>query len=151
MIVINSRCVFLRKLAARTGRGEWSLYSKKARKRPRNWRTTKFSMILIVGIEITERIAMLRLYHFFSPISRIPNDRFNSTDMRKEREIRSSSNGYLTMINTRHPLARLLSAWHDKFRKGHPWMKFIEKRYGDILSKLERRDMTKGEKIISLV
>ena len=25
--------------------------------------------------------------------------------MRKEREIRSSSTGYLTMINTRHPLA----------------------------------------------
>ena len=46
------------------------------------------------------------------------------------------------MVNTRHPLARLLSAWHDKFRKGHPWMKFIEQKYGEILRVLERRDMT---------
>lgn len=60
-------------------------------------------------------------------------DRFNSTDMKKERATRSSSSGYLTMVNSRHPMARLLSAWHDKFRKGHPWMKYIEKRYGPIL------------------
>ena len=69
-------------------------------------------------------------------------ERFNSTDMRKERMIRGSKQGYLTMVNTRHPLARLLSAWHDKFRKGHPWLKFIESKYGDILKILERRDMT---------
>ena len=69
-------------------------------------------------------------------------DRFNSTDMKKERAIRGSSEGYLTLVNTRHPLARLLSAWHDKFRKGHPWMKYIEKMYGNILKKLEKRDMT---------
>ena len=69
-------------------------------------------------------------------------ERFNSTDMRKERMIRGSQQGYLTMVNTRHPLARLLSAWHDKFRKGHPWLKFIESKYGDILKILERRDMT---------
>jgi len=68
-------------------------------------------------------------------------DRFNSTDMKKERATRSSSSGYLTMVNSRHPMARLLSAWHDKFRKGHPWMKYIEKRYGPILRMLERRDM----------
>jgi hypothetical protein len=69
-------------------------------------------------------------------------DRFNSTDMKKERATRGSAEGYLTLVNTRHPLARLLSAWHDKFRKGHPWMKYIEKMYGNILKKLEKRDMT---------
>ena len=79
--------------------------------------------------------------------------------MTADREKRGSHNGYLTMvnwfvtfknmcstnifqINVRHPLSRLLSAWRDKFRKGHPWMRIIEPKFGKFLEKLERKDMS---------
>ena len=69
-------------------------------------------------------------------------DRFPKIGMTAERNIRGSDQGYLTMINVRHPLSRLLSAWRDKFRKGHPWMKIIEPKFGEVLEKLERKNMT---------
>lgn len=68
-------------------------------------------------------------------------DRFPKVNMMRQRSNRSSSNGYLTMVNVRHPLSRLLSAWRDKFRKGHPWMKIIEPKFGKFLQQLERKDM----------
>jgi len=49
---------------------------------------------------------------------------------------------YFTMINVRHPLARLYSAWRDKFRNGHPWMYFIRHRYAKYLDLLEQKNMT---------
>jgi len=69
-------------------------------------------------------------------------DRYPKIGMTAEREKRASHNGYLTMINVRHPLSRLLSAWRDKFRKGHPWMRIIEPKFGKFLEKLERKDMS---------
>ena len=51
----------------------------------------------------------------------------------------------MTFTTVRHPLSRLYSAWHDKFRKGHPWLKPITKNYGKFLNKLERQDMKSEE------
>ena len=51
----------------------------------------------------------------------------------------------MTFLTVRHPLARLYSAWHDKFRKGHPWMKPIGKLYGAILQNFETKDMSLEE------
>ena len=45
-------------------------------------------------------------------------------------------------VNVRHPMSRLLSAYRDKFRKGHPWMRIIEPKFGKFLEKLERKDMS---------
>ena len=42
----------------------------------------------------------------------------------------------------RHPFSRLISAWRDKFRNKHPWFIYVEKNYGPVLRRLERRDMT---------
>ena len=39
-------------------------------------------------------------------------------------------------------MSRLLSAWRDKFRKGHPWMRIIEPKFGKFLEKLETKDMS---------
>ena len=84
-------------------------------------------------------------------------DRYPKIGMSSERDSRGSNKGYLTMviiildffifklyveINVRHPLSRLLSAWRDKFRKGHPWMRIIEPKFGKFLEKLERKDMS---------
>ena len=50
------------------------------------------------------------------------------------------------MMTVRHPLARLYSAYRDKFRKGHPWfVKVIQKEFGEYLEILERKDMTDEE------
>ena len=43
---------------------------------------------------------------------------------------RQGKEGYFTMISVRHPLARLYSAWKDKFRIGHPWFVYIKERFG---------------------
>ena len=51
----------------------------------------------------------------------------------------------MTFLTVRHPLARLYSAWRDKFRKGHPWMKPIGKMYGAYLTSFETKDMTLEE------
>lgn len=69
-------------------------------------------------------------------------DRFPKVNMIGERSLRSSKQGYLTMVNVRHPMSRLLSAWRDKFRKGHPWMRIIEPKFGKFLEKLETKDMS---------
>ena len=39
-------------------------------------------------------------------------------------------------------MGRLLSAWREKFHKGHPWMKIIEPKFGKFLKKLETKDMS---------
>jgi len=49
---------------------------------------------------------------------------------------------YFTLVNVRHPLARLYSAWHDKFRNKHPWMAVIRNKIGKYLDLLEQRDMS---------
>ena len=46
------------------------------------------------------------------------------------------------MMTVRHPLARIYSAWRDKFRNNHPWMGYIRPRYGQYLDLLERKNMT---------
>jgi len=48
-------------------------------------------------------------------------------------------------------MSRLLSAWRDKFRKGHPWMRIVEPKFGKFLEKLERKDMTLEVKNKSLL
>ena len=68
-------------------------------------------------------------------------DRYPKIGMGKERSSRGPSNGYLTMINVRHPFSRLLSAYRDKFRKGHPWMKIVEPKFGFVLKKFEKKNM----------
>lgn len=45
-------------------------------------------------------------------------------------------------MSIRHPLARLYSAWHDKCRKDHPWLKYIKRFYGKYLDVLEQKNMT---------
>lgn len=45
-------------------------------------------------------------------------------------------------MNVRHPMSRLLSAYRDKFRKGHPWMRIVEPKFGKFLQKLETKDMS---------
>ena len=42
----------------------------------------------------------------------------------------------------RHPLARIYSAWKDKFCNNHLWLKFITIRFGQFLNILERKNMT---------
>jgi len=69
-------------------------------------------------------------------------DRFPKVNMMPERSKRGSAQGYMTMVNVRHPMSRLLSAYRDKFRKGHPWMRIIEPKFGKFLEKLERKDMS---------
>jgi len=57
---------------------------------------------------------------------------------------------YFTAMNVRHPLARLYSAWRDKFRKEHPWMVYIQRKpYSKYLDILERRDMTNEDYVYS--
>ena len=55
---------------------------------------------------------------------------------------REGIEGYFTMVSTRHPFARLYSAWKDKFRNGHPWYVYIKKKFGDYLNVLEQKNMT---------
>lgn len=47
------------------------------------------------------------------------------------------------MINVRHPLGRLYSAWRDKFRNGHSYMPIIRDRFGKYLDLFERKNMTR--------
>ena len=68
-------------------------------------------------------------------------DRYPKIGMGKDRSTRGPSNGYLTMVNVRHPFSRLLSAYRDKFRKGHPWMKIVEPKFGFVLKKFEKKNM----------
>lgn len=74
-------------------------------------------------------------------------DRFPQTpgEASQFKKGRTPDLGYMTFITVRHPLARLYSAWHDKFRKGHPWLKPIKKNYGQFLDKLERKNMKAEE------
>jgi hypothetical protein len=37
--------------------------------------------------------------------------------------------GWMSLMTVRHPMARLYSAWKDKFRKGQPWLKVIEHQF----------------------
>jgi len=46
------------------------------------------------------------------------------------------------MMSVRHPLARLYSAWKDKFRNGHPWYKFLNNKFGVFFGQLEQKDMS---------
>ena len=55
-------------------------------------------------------------------IDRPPSEGSQLKEFLKKRQV---EDGYLTMITVRHPLARLYSAWKDKFRKNHPWLKVI--------------------------
>jgi len=36
---------------------------------------------------------------------------------------------WMSLMTVRHPMARLYSAWKDKFRKGQPWLKVIEHQF----------------------
>lgn len=45
------------------------------------------------------------------------------------------------MITVRHPFARLHSAYKDKFRNKHPWMKYISGKFGKYLDAMETEDM----------
>jgi len=45
------------------------------------------------------------------------------------------------MLTVRHPLARIYSAWRDKFRNNHKWMTYIRPRYGKYLELLEQKNM----------
>ena len=54
---------------------------------------------------------------------------------------RKSEDGYFNMLTVRHPLARIYSAWHDKFRNGHSWYTYIRRKYGKYLGMLETIDM----------
>ena len=45
------------------------------------------------------------------------------------------------MITVRHPFARLHSAYKDKFRNKHPWMKYIRGKFGAYLDAMETEDM----------
>ena len=42
------------------------------------------------------------------------------------------------MINVRHPFARLLSAWRQKFRRDHWNLKAYVRNYGAAISKFEK-------------
>ena len=63
-------------------------------------------------------------------------------DVTEYRRGRAPEDGYMTFMPVRHPLARLYSAWKDKFRKGHLWLKNIEKAIGEYLRDFETQDMT---------
>ena len=49
------------------------------------------------------------------------------------------------MQTVRHPLARIYSAWKDKFRKSEPWVKYIKTNFGEYFSILERTDMSQSD------
>lgn len=55
---------------------------------------------------------------------------------------RTGMEGYFSLISVRHPFARLYSAYKDKFRNGHPWFKFIDKKFGKYLNMFEKKNMT---------
>ena len=71
-------------------------------------------------------------------------DRFptQTDELTQFRKLRTSAQGYMTMMTVRDPLARLYSAWKDKFRNKNGWMKYIEKEYGPFLKNLETHDMS---------
>lgn len=75
-------------------------------------------------------------------LDRFPQTPGEASQFKKGRTV---DQGFMTFITVRHPLSRLYSAWHDKFRKGHPWMKPIKKNYGDFLDRLERKNMKTEE------
>lgn len=54
---------------------------------------------------------------------------------------RQGKDDYFTMITVRHPFARLHSAYKDKFRNKHPWMKYIRGKFGTYLDAMETEDM----------
>lgn len=72
-------------------------------------------------------------------VDRFPNKVKDVTEYRRGR---GPEDGYMTFMPVRHPLARLYSAWKDKFRKGHLWLKNIEKYFGEYLKDFETQDMT---------
>ncbi|CBY18568.1 unnamed protein product [Oikopleura dioica] len=49
---------------------------------------------------------------------------------------------WMSLMTVRHPMARLYSAWKDKFRKGQPWLKVIEHQFKYYLLRLEQNDMS---------
>lgn len=66
----------------------------------------------------------------------------HAKEVKQFRKGKSPDDGYMTFVTVRHPLSRLYSAWKDKFRSGHPWMKPIRKMFGAFLNDLETKDMT---------
>lgn len=72
-------------------------------------------------------------------VDQFPNKVKEVTEYRRGR---TPEDGYMTFMPVRHPLARLYSAWKDKFRKGHLWLKNIEKAIGEYLKDFETQDMT---------
>lgn len=99
-----------------------------------NW-LRGLSSLIKMGNPPPEEVAERDIWY---GVDRFPKE---SDDLKKFRESRTPANGYMTMITVRHPLARLYSAWKDKFRKNHPWMKVIEKLFGTFLKDLESHNM----------
>ena len=73
-------------------------------------------------------------------VERFPKEVKEVTEYRRGR---APEDGYMTFIPVRHPFARLYSAWKDKFRKGHLWLKNIEKSWGEYLRDFETQNMEK--------
>ena len=54
----------------------------------------------------------------------------NAIMMAEQVEPKVGELGWITLMTVRHPMARLYSAWNDKFRKGHPWLTPINYLFG---------------------
>ena len=107
-----------------------------------NWLKMLYSLFQFEGNKDPAVIDKNYIYHMPQmPRFSEPLDEF--------RKGRSGRDGYFTMISVRHPMARLHSAWKDKFRNNHAWFKYINLKFGSYLKLLERKDMSKDPYEIS--
>ena len=53
----------------------------------------------------------------------------NAWLLEEQVKTKTGDHGWMSLMTVRHPMARLYSAWKDKFRKGQPWLKVIEKQF----------------------
>jgi len=103
------------------------------------WSPYRLFSLIHFGTPSPEDVGM---YDTWCGVDQFPT---KADELKKFRATRTPENGYMTMITVRHPLARLYSAWKDKFRKNERWMEWIEKNYGKFLKKLEPHDMKMEE------
>ena len=72
------------------------------------------------------------VYHYLprvlGSVKRYATLPLNSVTGKRVKDLTQKYTNFTKMINTRHPFARLLSAWHDKFAKDSEYL-FGSKRY----------------------
>ena len=100
-----------------------------------NWLKMLLSLFMYDGTKDPDEISSNDVYR----MSQMPRFQKELGEFVKGR---SGGDGYFTMMSVRHPLARLHSAWRDKFRKGHPCFVHIKKKFGDYLDLFETKNMT---------